>query len=442
MSVMPKTGRRRPDATAVRIWPDRLLRRMEELSRFGAVPGGGVSRPAFGPADAEARRYLLDEARLSGTEATVDEAGNILIRLRSPHGSIRPAVLMGSHLDTVVNGGRFDGAYGVIAALEAVQAIAESGLEVERDVVAVAFANEEGALFPQPFWGSMALAGRLADLPADPRDHRGVRLREPLARVGGNLDALGDAAWAPGSVAAFLELHVEQGPVLERSGSTIGVVTAITGRTVLTIEVRGSAGHAGTTPMAGRRDALIAAARIVTAVQHLAERDGRCRVATVGRLDAHPNSPNTIADRVRLRAPSQPTTYRARIVEASPHQELARIAAAAGVETSLVGHTRSAPVETDPRLQELIAARSEELGLSTQDLVSGAGHDAQIVAGIAPVGMIFVPSVGGVSHVPQEFSRPADLVAGARVLTWTAAQLAAAPDEPAVSSRPLDFHRQ
>jgi N-carbamoyl-L-amino-acid hydrolase len=417
---------------------------MDELGRIGAVLGGGVSRPAFGPADAEGRGYVLAEMRDSGLEVTVDAASNILVRLRSQPGAVRPAVLMGSHLDTVVNGGRFDGAYGVIAALEAVQAIAESGLALERDVVAVAFANEEGALFPQPFWGSMALAGRLADLPADPRSHQGLPLREPLARVGGDLDALADAVWAPGSVAAYLELHVEQGPVLERSGSTIGVVTAITGRTVLTIEVRGSAGHAGTTPMAGRQDAMTAAAQIVTAVQHLSHRDGRCRVSTVGRLDAHPNSPNTIADRVRLTVDLRDAdAVRLGDAEGRLHQEVARIASVAGIETSLIGQTRSAPVVTDAGLRAVISAGSDELGLTSETLVSGAGHDAQIVAGIAPMAMIFVPSIGGVSHVPQEFSRPADLIAGARVLARTAAQLAAAPHGAGgVAQSPLGFDRQ
>lgn len=405
----------------------RLLRRVEELGQIGRdATTGGITREGFGAADREARAYVLAEARAAGLASSVDAAGNIVVRARAAgEAEERPALLMGSHLDTVVNGGRLDGAYGVLAALEVVQACAESGAPGRYEPVAVAFTNEEGALFPQPFFGSSVLAGRLAGLPREPLDHEGRPLRGPLALAGGDLDALGSAVWLPESVAAYLELHVEQGPVLDRAGDRVGVVDGITGRTVLTVEISGAAGHAGTTPMAGRRDALAAAARVVTAVEELAATRDLCRVATVGRLDIHPNSPNTIADTVRLTADLRDTVAaRMDAAEAALHEQLRAIAERTGAGIEVVGRTHSGPVATSAGLRALIGESCRELGVSHRSLPSGAGHDAQVVADITPVAMIFVPSIGGVSHVPHEDTAPADLVLGAEILLRTALKAA------------------
>ena len=242
----------RPSAT-VEIDARRLLRRLDELAAIGRDAGGGITRPGFSPADLAARAYLLDTARADGLAARVDAAGNILMRsARAPRGfAAGRSLLIGSHLDTVLNAGRLDGTYGVLAALEVITALDEADVDTELAVVAAAFANEEGALFPQPFWGSKALAGCLSELPADPRDNDGTPLRDALALAGGDLTALPSAVWPQGTVAAYLELHIEQGPVLERCGKPIGVVDGITGRTVLIFQVTGASGHAGTTPMAG-----------------------------------------------------------------------------------------------------------------------------------------------------------------------------------------------
>ncbi|MDF2273530.1 Zn-dependent hydrolase [Streptomyces coacervatus] len=406
---------------------ERLLRRVEELGNIGRdAATGGITREGFSRADREARAYLLEESRSAGLAPSVDAAGNITIRPR-PTGTEpeRPAVLMGSHLDTVVNGGRLDGAYGVLAALEVVQACAESGIDGEFEPVAVAFANEEGALFPQPFFGSSALAGRLADLPLEPCDHEGHSLRGPLALAGGDLDALGSAVWPAESLAAYLELHVEQGPVLEQAGNRIGIVDGITGRTVITAEIRGTAGHAGTTPMPGRRDALAAASRAVLAVERIASASKLCRVATVGRLDIHPNSPNTIADTVRFTADLRDTSApRMEEAEATLRQDLQDIARQTGTDIQIVARTYSGPVSTSSKLRGLIEQSCLELEIPFQSLPSGAGHDAQVVADITPTAMIFVPSIGGVSHVPQEDTSSADLVLGAEVLLRTALKAA------------------
>jgi N-carbamoyl-L-amino-acid hydrolase len=327
-------------------------------------------------------------------------------------------------MDTVVNGGRLDGAYGVLAALEVLQAIVEAGAEPSYEPVVVAFANEEGARFPQPFFGSKVLAGRLDELPADPCDHDGVSLREPLARAGGDLDRLGSAVWRPGSVAGYLELHIEQGPVLETAGERIGVVSAITGRTVLIVAVHGRAGHAGTTPMELRRDPLTVASRMVLAVESLARERRLCRVSTVGRLGVRPNSPNTIAEEVVLTVDLRDSDPdRLAQAEKEVRDLVGELGSAWGVAVEVSVSTRSGPVQADPRLMAAIADSAAELGCPHRTMPSGAGHDAQIVAGIAPIGMIFVPSVGGVSHVPEEDTAAPDLVAGAEVLLRTVLRL-------------------
>jgi len=407
----------------------RLLRRIDQLGNIGRdLVSGGVSRVGFGAADREARGYLIEEARKAGLAAAVDAAGNIIIRASAGGAADgRPALLMGSHLDTVVNGGRLDGAYGMLTALEVVETWEESGIEGRYEPVAIAFSNEEGALFPQPFFGSMAVAGRLGGLPPEPRDHQERSLRGPLAEVGGDLDSLADAAWPEGALAAYVEVHIEQGPVLERRGSRIGVVDGISGRSVSTVEIQGSAGHAGTTPMEKRQDALTAAARVILTAEGIARDRGLCRVATVGWLDLHPNSPNTIAETVRLTVDLRDTDARRMDdAEAALRDALRAVSAETGTAVAVVARTRSEPVATSVELRAAIEESARELGLPYETLPSGAGHDAQIIATVAPVGMIFVPSIGGVSHVPEEDTAPADLVAGAQVLLHTALRAAGA----------------
>jgi N-carbamoyl-L-amino-acid hydrolase len=355
----------------------------------------------------------------------VDAGGNLLIRRPDDHRRAqRPPILVGSHLDTVANGGRLDGAYGVIAALEVLQTLHESGTETDHETIAIGFANEEGALFPQPFWGSMVLAGRLDALPSEPEDYAGRPLRDALSRAGGDLSRLKTATWAPGSLTAYLELHVEQGPVLEQLGRSIGVVDSITGRIHMCVQLQGKAGHAGTTPMEGRQDPLVVAARLIQTVQGLAREEKLCRVATVGRVEVQPNSPNTIPDSVRLDIDlrdSDPARLAA--AEHTVRGALAALARLGNVRAVIESTVRGAPVQTDPAIRDAIRASATELGYAQETLPSGAGHDAQIVADLAPVGMIFVPSIDGVSHVPAERTAPEDLIAGAEVLLRTVLKL-------------------
>jgi beta-ureidopropionase / N-carbamoyl-L-amino-acid hydrolase len=405
---------------------DRLLRRLADLGRIGVQASGGITRAGFSHQDRRAQRYLAREATQAGLHAWVDPAGNLLFR-RGDADERRPRLLLGSHLDTVVNGGRFDGAYGVVAALEVLQVLAETaGGEPPRcEPVAVAFANDEGALFPQVFWGSKALAGCVDDFSAEPTDRFGRPLRQALRRAGGDLDTLATAAWSPESISAFLELHIEQGPVLDDSGVPIGVVDSIAGRLLFDVIVSGRAGHAGTTPMTGRSDALVIASRIVLAADQIA-RSGRCRVATTGRLTVRPDTANVIPSEafatVEFRDGSRSKLAAAKRDFLDAVRQIAH-EGGAGVGIDADRSFLTEPVVTDPRLRRAIATAAGELGLAFMELPSGACHDAQIVAAIAPVGMIFVPCRSGLSHVPEEHVDPQNLIAGTEVLLRVARSL-------------------
>lgn len=402
---------------------DRLLHRLHTLAAIGQDPGGGISRPGFSEAALQAHQYVQEAAEEHGLRTTIDAGGNLLIRSPGPARSGRRTLLLGSHLDTVLNGGWLDGSYGVMAALEVLAAVTESRQDLGFDVAVVAFANEEGALFPQPFWGSMILAGMLDALPVNPTDYHGNPLSTALGRAGGDIKQLPSAAWTPASLLGYLELHIEQGPVLESTSIPVGVVDAIAGRCVLEVELHGIAAHAGTTPMRGRADSLVGAAHLTLFVEQLPYQ-GLCQVATVGHLDITPNSANTIAGTARLTVDlrdAQPE----RLHKAGDvvRDEIAVLAARHHLEAQCEQVVCSQPAATERTFRNKIAESADALGLAHRTLSSGAGHDAQIMASVTPIGMIFAPSIGGVSHVPQENTAEADLIAGARVLLGTVLRL-------------------
>jgi beta-ureidopropionase / N-carbamoyl-L-amino-acid hydrolase len=392
----------------------RIERHILELSAFGANPGGGVSRVAYSQADLDGRAYVTGLMQQAGLEVRVDTAGNLI---GSRPGSTQgPSILIGSHIDSVPGGGNYDGDVGVIGAIEVAQVLHESGTSLRHPLEVVVFADEEGYLT-----GSRAMIGKLRPEALQVASHSGLTIAEGIRALGGDPERLAEARRQPGDLAAFVELHIEQGAILYDEGADIGVVTGIVGIQWWDVIVTGEANHAGTTPMAKRRDALLAAAELILATNRVVTAEPGAQVGTIGRIAAEPGAPNVVPGRVlmslELRDLSAETTGRLyRGIEA----EAQAIAARSG--TTIEFHHADAdavPAPTDGRMRELIAGAASTLGLSQRAMPSGAGHDAQNLAQIAPTGMIFVPSVAGVSHSPREFTKPRDMANGADVLLHT-----------------------
>ncbi|MCS6817484.1 MAG: Zn-dependent hydrolase [Blastocatellia bacterium] len=393
----------------------RMEERILRLAEFGKDPRGGVSRLAFSEADLQGRAYIISLMRQAGLTVRVDPAGNIIGRRegREPH---LPPIVFGSHIDSVPNGGRYDGVVGVIGAIECIEVLNAHGVMTRHPLEVIVFAAEEGGLF-----GSRALIGALTPEALAVVTNSGKTVRDGIRAIGGDPDRLAEAVRRPGEVKAFLELHVEQGGVLEAEGAQIGVVEGIVGIRRWDVEVEGFANHAGTTPMNQRRDALVAAAELILAVNRVVTSVPGRQVGTVGRIVAEPGAVNVIPGRVRM-------SLELRDLSAEKIEQLfERIRD----EARAIENRRSVtitftpidataiPAPTDARVRQLIAETARELGLRAIFMPSGAGHDAQNMARIAPTGMIFVPSVGGISHSPQEYTRPEDLANGATVLLHT-----------------------
>lgn len=408
------TGTRlwRDAVTPTRVNGERLLRNFRALSEFGRTPAGGLSRVAYGEADRRGRVFMTSLMRQAGLAVRIDAAGNILGRRAGQDDSL-PPLLLGSHIDSVPDGGKYDGNVGSIGALEAAWTLSDSERRLRHPIEVVVFQNEEGGLI-----GSSLMMGVLRSTVLDRPSQSGITIRDGIAAIGGDPEHLGAAVRAKGTVAAYLELHIEQGGLLDAANLDIGVVEGIVGIRWWNVHIQGFANHAGTTPMDQRRDALLAAAKFIEAVHRIVTSEPGRQVATVGRIEAHPGAPNVIPGDVR-------TSLEIRDLDADKiarlfHQievDAHRIGEATGTTFTITDtEIDSAPAPTDPRIRRIIDIAADDLGLSHQRMPSGAGHDAQSLALIAPVGMIFVPSVQGISHSPREFSEPEDLVNGANVL--------------------------
>ena len=384
-----------------------LAAELEAAALIGADEGG-VSRFAWTPELAEANAWLSGRLGALGLEAETDAAGNVVGRWSTGEGK---AVLVGSHLDTVPRGGRYDGALGVLAALEAVRTLRAEGVEPSRPLWVVSFNDEEGSRFQTGMLGSRAFCGEL-----DVEDWRRRGVADAMTRAGFEFDRLPEARGID-DVAAYLELHIEQGPVLEQSGEDLGIVTAITGLLGFRVRFLGAANHAGTTPMEARRDALAGAARIVLAVREEA-RARQGMTANVGKLSVEPGGFNVIPGLAELtidvRSPTAEGFERA---EAFVRETVERVGTEEelGVEVS-VTH-RKPPVALDGGLQDTLIEAAEAEGASYRRMPSGAGHDAMVLAHRVPAAMVFVPSRGGISHSPDEYTPPEQCELGARVLT-------------------------
>jgi len=395
--------------------PQRIERRITELSAFGANPQGGVSRLAYSPADIAGREYIKELMRDAGLDVRVDTAGNIIGRRNGSDPDL-PVIMMGSHIDSVPQGGNYDGDVGVIGAIEVARLLREQGIVTRHPLEIVSFTDEEGGVV-----GSQAMAGRVGPEALDVMSHSGMRIRDGIRAVGGDPDRLALAHRKPGELKAFIELHIEQGAVLDESGIDIGVVEGIVGIRWWDVTIEGVANHAGTTPMDRRRDALLSAAELTLAANRIATSMPGRQVATVGRIRAEPGAPNVIPGRVTmsleirdLAADKMELVYQAIAAEARRIAEARQTPIGfAEIDVAL------APAPTDERVRRIITTAAQSLGLTVQSMPSGAGHDAQDMSHIAPIGMIFVPSKGGISHSPKEYTSPADMANGVNVLLRT-----------------------
>jgi N-carbamoyl-L-amino-acid hydrolase len=409
----------RPDE--LRIDLGRLRRDIEALAAIGRDPTGGLSRPAWSPAHEEARAWLLGQLRAAGLDARVDPAGNVFGRL----GEGTPVVLTGSHIDTVPRGGPLDGALGVLAGLECLRTVAASGARPARALEVAAFTDEEGRFYG--FFGSRALTGSLdrtlAERLADPS---GLALREAMRRAGFDLGRAPEARRDPGEIAAYVELHIEQGPWLEAEDVPIGIVEGIVGIRRFRLTFVGQPDHAGTTPMDRRKDAFLTAAEYATKSRELVVRGGQGRaVTTIGVVDVRPGVPNIVPERAallqELRDPDPALLER---LATRTLQAARRVARQRGLVLEVAHLMRAEPVRMSPRIQEAIEATAAALGLPTRRMPSGAGHDAQVLAGVTDAGMVFVPSQGGRSHRPDEWTDWPAIERGANVLLGTLLRLA------------------
>jgi N-carbamoyl-L-amino-acid hydrolase len=393
----------------------RINRTLQELGQLGDSPEG-MDRVAYSSEDIAGRDYTIKLMREAGLETRIDTAGNMIGRRVGSDDSL-PAIALGSHTDTVPKGGKYDGALGVMGAIEVIRTLEDQGHRTRHPLEVINFTNEEGTRFHRWLVGSRSMSGLLEQEDLDAVDDDGLPFGPCLADIGGDISRIGEAARSPGELAAYFELHIEQGPYLHRSGTPIGVVTGITGRAVFEVEIEGKANHAGTTPMSTRRDALVSASKLVLAIQKMAAEQEICRVSTVGSIKAVPNAVNVIPGSASIGLEFRDTDMEAL---AAAEQELRRITDRAStddvVDIGVHRHRFTTSVPITPEMQSLVAEAAENCGFEWESLPSGAGHDAQAVANIAPVAMVFVPSVDGISHSREEYSTPQDCANGAQVL--------------------------
>jgi N-carbamoyl-L-amino-acid hydrolase len=408
----------RVDATALR-------QRIDALSKFGRPSGGafadGVSRVAYSDADLAGRRYVIDLMRAAGLEPRVDPAGNIFGRRTGADGAL-PPILFGSHIDSVPNGGNFDGDLGSLSALATLEALATAGLRTRHTLEMVVWANEEGVAFGNVLAGSRVVAG---DVKADMNQvWSGMTRADAIRRIGGDPARITEAIRPRGAHHCYLELHIEQGATLDRENIPVGIVEGIVAIDRYDVTVTGFANHAGSTMMADRQDALLAASHLTIAVHDIVNAEPGRQVGTVGRLEVTPNAPNVIPGVVRL-------TIELRDLSTEKLKRLAELirrrAAEIGKQTrtsiELTLANSTAPANAAVEAQQAIERVAGRLELASRRLPSGAVHDAQMMAQLSPMGMIFVPSIGGISHSPRELTKWDHCAQGANVLLGTVLEM-------------------
>src|SRR5215217_6336300 len=406
-----------PFQTQLRVNGKRIMDHILALAEFGKNPQGGVSRVAYSDADKQGREYVLGLMREAKLEVRIDPAGNLIGR-RAGGANLAP-LLIGSHVDSVPEGGNYDGVVGSMGAIEVAQTLAENNVTMRHPLEVVIFQNEEGGLI-----GSRAMDGELTEKELDLVSRSGKTIREGIKFIGGDPLRLAEMRRKKGDIAAYLELHIEQGGILDSEKIKIGVVEGIVGINWWDVTIEGFANHAGTTAMNNRQDALLAAAKFIEAVNRIVTSVPGRQVGTVGRINALPGAPNVIPGKVVLSLELRDLdATKINMLFERIQAETQKLAAESKTKFDFKEINVNIPAPTDPQIRSLISEAARELGLSTKLMPSGAGHDAQDMARLGPVGMIFIPSVAGISHSPREFSHPEDIANGANVLLHTALKL-------------------
>lgn len=406
----------------MRINANRLNESLATMSLIGATAGGGVTRLALSDEDKAGRDLFRTWCEDAGLTVRFDDFGNMMARREGTEDL--PPVLLGSHLDTIDTGGRFDGVLGVLGALEVIRTLNDHTVNTRHPIEIVNWTNEEGSRFQPALLGSGAVTGQFEKAWVhDRKDQHGNRFGEELHRIG----YLGPETRRLIAGAAYLELHIEQGPHLEAAGIAVGVVDGIIGDTWISVDIQGQSDHAGPTPMSGRHDALVAAAELILGVNRIAKEEGDPAVGTVGRLAVRPNVINTVPGSVTmsidLRSPSED-----RMTQMFERVQILAgdVASEHGVTIGMDRYWTMNPTPFSLTIVEAVATACRDLGEVDHHLWSGAGHDAKYAADLWPTGMIFVRSQAGISHSEDEYSTPEDIATGANVLLLTTLQLAGA----------------
>lgn len=415
LSALPGIGWSFAADSNLKVNGKRIESRIHELAKFGRDENNHGYRVAYTQGDVEGRAWFIDLMKNARLDVSIDAGGNIIGKRKGNNPSLKP-IAFGSHIDMVPDGGNYDGTLGCISALEVIEVLNENKRVTDHPLEVIVFANEEGGLI-----GSKALVGRLTEEGLKQISQSGLTMAEGIKAIGGGPDRIQNFVRKKGDIHAFVELHIEQGGILERENLQIGVVEGIVGIVDWEVTVEGVANHAGTTPMNLRQDALLASSKLVIAVNEVINSVAGKQVGTVGKIAVFPGAYNVVPGKVTLGLEIRDLS--ADKIEMLFGEIEKRAVTIAEDSRTTIGFIRQAsaskPALTDKRLQQKIDESARALGLQTKFMQSGAGHDSQQMASIAPVGMIFVPSVGGISHSPKEFTKPEDMTNGANVLLHT-----------------------
>lgn len=399
----------------VQVNEERIEKRIFKLAEFGRNEKGENYRVAYSDGDVAGRSYFMDLMKKAGLEVSIDAAGNIIGRREGLNSTLKP-IAFGSHIDMVPNGGNYDGAYGSITALEIIEVLNEQNIITNHPLEVLIFQNEEGGLV-----GSRAMTGNLKKEALEQKSASGLTIREGIAKIGGNPDRLQDAVRTPGDLAAFLEIHIEQSKVLESRGIDLAIVEGIVGIEDWDIIVEGMANHAGSTPMNDRQDALIAASKLVLAVNEVVNSFDGFQVGSVGKMKVEPGAPNVIPGRVEMSLQMRDlSTEKIMRMFADIEQKAREIETDTGTKITFKhSNLSNAPSMASKEIQDKMIEAAGSLDISYMKMQSGAGHDVQEMSALGPIGLVFIPSKDGISHNPQEFSSKENMVKGANVMLRT-----------------------